>query len=493
MKNSILFSSVTLTSALLIAACGDETTTAGIGGSGYVSSGTITGFGSIYVNGVKFETLGSTFDVDDNTSLNENDLAIGMRVVVKGSLNPDGVTGTASSVKYDEALQGPVTDLTTVDSTNLTFTTLGKTVHVSSTGTSFDGTSFGFGTIENKNNVEISGYFDSAVDLIATRIELKEKAFDPTTSKVEVTGTVTNIVGTSFNLIEFPNVTIDTSTTLIFDGLSAPSNGTLVEIEGKCTDISCTDIIAERVDRESNELEDASQVEIEGIITRYADINDFEVNGILVDASTAQREPTTLVPSQDMLVEVEGLIVGDVLIASKIELEGGENKVAATATAANASTRTIELTPVTGQTIKVKIDTSTEIDDEKSGINNLDDLLIDLEATTNNFIRIEGYDDGSDTNTLIAKSLKREKEADDVILQGIVTAGTGTSTTITVLGIDFPVSVGTEYFDSDEITQLSQVEFFDTSNTQLGVSLIKIKDDLSDGLGTANKVELESD
>lgn len=109
MKTSILFSTATLTSALLIAGCSGDSGiggTAGIGGSGYISSGTITGFGSIFVNGVEFETSSSTFDVDDDNSLSESDLAIGMRVVVTGSVNADGITGTATSVTYDDDLEG---------------------------------------------------------------------------------------------------------------------------------------------------------------------------------------------------------------------------------------------------------------------------------------------------------------------------------------------------------------------------------------------------
>ena len=64
MKKSILYSAI----AIAITACssGGGGDTAGIGGSGYTSSGTITGFSSIYVNGVKFDTSNSTISVDDS-------------------------------------------------------------------------------------------------------------------------------------------------------------------------------------------------------------------------------------------------------------------------------------------------------------------------------------------------------------------------------------------------------------------------------------------
>ena len=54
--------------ALTIVGCGSESSggggVAGIGGSGYVSSGSVSGFGSVFVNGVEFETDSATFDVD---------------------------------------------------------------------------------------------------------------------------------------------------------------------------------------------------------------------------------------------------------------------------------------------------------------------------------------------------------------------------------------------------------------------------------------------
>ncbi len=70
MKKSILYSAITAATAISIAACSSGTDVAGIGGSGVTSSGTITGFGSIFVNGVEFETSSSTFNVDDNPNGN---------------------------------------------------------------------------------------------------------------------------------------------------------------------------------------------------------------------------------------------------------------------------------------------------------------------------------------------------------------------------------------------------------------------------------------
>ena len=64
--------------------------------------GQITGFGSIYVNGIEFDTAGASYEVDDAVASDDDALAVGMVVKVEGSVNADGSTGTAFSVSYDD-------------------------------------------------------------------------------------------------------------------------------------------------------------------------------------------------------------------------------------------------------------------------------------------------------------------------------------------------------------------------------------------------------
>jgi hypothetical protein len=99
---------MTLMLSLSLAACGSS------GGSGDTTPvpppsstaksavGMITGFGSIYVNGVEYDTNGASYDVDDASASDDSALAVGMVVKVQGSVNADGRTGSASSVSYDD-------------------------------------------------------------------------------------------------------------------------------------------------------------------------------------------------------------------------------------------------------------------------------------------------------------------------------------------------------------------------------------------------------
>ena len=73
--------------------------------------GTITGFGSIYVNGIEYDTNGASYEVDDASASDDSALAVGMVVKVQGSVNADGRTGSASSVSYDDEVEGIVEDL----------------------------------------------------------------------------------------------------------------------------------------------------------------------------------------------------------------------------------------------------------------------------------------------------------------------------------------------------------------------------------------------
>jgi hypothetical protein len=506
MNKSILYSAVTAALAINIAACGSSgSDVAGIGGSGItptggvISSGTITGFGSIFVNGVEYETSSSTFDVDGDLDGVEDDLAVGMRVTVTGEVNDDGITGTATSVSYDDELQGPVSNLSDpdLDGVSRSFTVFGTTVSIDSTTTNFDVSDdiaapviFDFDSIEDGDHVEISGYIDSNGTLIATRVELKSQSFNPGTDTIELKGTITGLNNNTFSLSNIPGVTIDATAADIED---LPNNqlaeGAYVEVKGMCTDASCTTIDATKVEGESVDFDDDDDVELEGIITDYVSDSNFKVNGYPVDASSAQREPASLVLDNDLLVEVEGSISNGVLVASEIEQEGGEIKIAAfvAADSIDASAGSFDLEPVSGQTITVKIDTSTEIEDKNDeSIDNPTELLNSLMPS--DYLMVEGYADS--TGTVIAASVKRDDEVKDVILQGVFTACSGdvTSGTVSVLGVDFPYDNNTKFEDEDESTYSDADQF--CSALSPNSSIVKIKDEDQDG--TADEIDKES-
>src|SRR6267142_1220391 len=160
---------------MLLAASCDGTDVAGIQGSGgptpAAAVGPITGFGSVFVNGVEYVTSNAQILIDHQAGT-EAQLHAGQVVTVKGTVNADGVTGTATEVSFDGDVQGPVTQ---VDLTNNTAVVLGQTVRV--TGSTLFDDSLQPGDLTSLQNgslfVEVSGFSNGAGEIVASRVDLK--------------------------------------------------------------------------------------------------------------------------------------------------------------------------------------------------------------------------------------------------------------------------------------------------------------------------------
>src|SRR5690554_5548473 len=79
----------------------------GIRGTGS-SVGPVSGFGSVFVNGVKFETDGEVISNDGIER--EDQLEEGMILRIDGDWRDDG-SGDADTVEYDDTFRGPVSDV----------------------------------------------------------------------------------------------------------------------------------------------------------------------------------------------------------------------------------------------------------------------------------------------------------------------------------------------------------------------------------------------
>src|SRR3979411_1792526 len=103
------FTTIVAAAVLLLAAWGGPPRLAGIQGSGSGgASGPITGFGSIFVNGVEYATSNAQIRIDDQPGA-ESQLLVGEVVTVTGSVNSDGKTGTATQVTFSSDVAGPTT------------------------------------------------------------------------------------------------------------------------------------------------------------------------------------------------------------------------------------------------------------------------------------------------------------------------------------------------------------------------------------------------
>ena len=470
--------------ALTLVACGSggDGGVAGIGGSGFISSGSVTGFGSVFVNGVEFETSGTVFDIDDSGSGSQDDLAVGMVVTVNGTVNDDGVTGNATSISFDDQLQGPISSVSApdLDGDNRTITVLGKTVHISAIDTAFDvtglltGTAFDFDLIAAGNHVEISGFFNAAGDLVATRVELKATAFS-TSNIVELKGSITGLTNTSFNI---NGINVNAANAAIDDLPGGLAEGATVEVKGNCTDASCSTLDATRVEGQSG-FDDADKISVEGLVTDFVSSSDFKINGISVNASTATLSPGTLVLRNGARVEVEGPISNNAIQALTVELRGGDAEVHATVSSVDTATGNFAVT-FTGhntqpQTIVVTVTTATE----KEG-----------PVTVGSFVRVRGFENESGGITATRVEVR---SVDDVIVQGNLQAFVA-NTSIQILGVTFTVDYnsgsGETEFENTSDVGITQGQFI---NDALPGTLVKVKDkEGQDVIGVADEIDIET-
>ena len=316
-RKTPLAAAVALATSMIVAGCGGSSSGGDddgpIAGDPVVSRGVITGFGSVYVHGRRYQTGNTRFEVDDDNG-SESELRVGMLVTVRGYYDDDGYH--ADEIEYDNEIKGPVTDISIDpgDATRKTLTILGQAVLVTAATTIDDDGNLTFDTIAVGDVLEVSGYVGDA-QLVATHIELQDDD-----DEIEIKGMIENLGPNSFEIRGFP-ITYD-SDTEIDDDIDELVEGLYVEVEGQLNAVGDT-LIAEEIESEEDDsFDDVDEIEIVGAISEYDDDDKtFMLQGQRVDASTAELEPASLNLVDGLIVEVEGYIVDGVLIADEVELE----------------------------------------------------------------------------------------------------------------------------------------------------------------------------
>ena len=302
----------------------------GIGGTG-ISVGKITAFGSVFVNGVKFETTGATITIDGQTAMNgQDDLEIGMIVAVEGTFNVDGVRGTAKSINFKDNLEGPVTG---VDTTAQTLMVLGQTVIVDATTDIYDANrnKITLNDIIVGNSVEVSGFTEAAGAIHATYIKLKADE----EREIEIKGTISNLNDT-FHTFNIGTLIVDYSDALANGQIEVTGglqNGMFVEVKSDAGPTGGV-LIASKVEAEDEIFKisggaEGQKVEIEGIVTGPLSDNQFEVNGQPVQITTATHFEGNTSQADIILgarLEVEGTVdANGVIVAKEISIESEDD------------------------------------------------------------------------------------------------------------------------------------------------------------------------
>lgn len=283
------------------------------------SAGAITGFGSVIVNGVRFDDSSASVSDDDGTSRRNDELRLGMVAEIDSegiTIDATGSHGKARAIRFGPEIVGRVSSIA-VDGKSLVV--LGETVQITAT-TLFDDRLVGglAGLVAGTSVIEVHGLLDVASGAYtATRVEPK-----PNAPFFKLRGLVSNLdktahtfrIGGGTETISYAGITAAVPAAL--------DNKLMVRVRLQTTQVN-GQWIAASVNTGVRKLEDHDEAEVEGRITAstFAADKKFSVNGVEVDASTASFPKGSVGIVLGARVEVKGSAVNGVVIATSVKVE----------------------------------------------------------------------------------------------------------------------------------------------------------------------------
>ena len=284
----------------------------GTGGTGIGVQGPITGFGSVIVNGTKYDDSYASVYLDGAPSSSPY-LRVGMVANISGSLNTGGTSGRASRIDVWSIASGVVS---AVDITGSTFSMFSKMGVIGSTfstdtATSFDGltdlTAISVGTPLTVWGVQTSA---DASTWRATRAKLLGQS--------PVTTVSTGLFNANTKMLNDMQLR-DLSGTYLIDLVDQ-----LLRVEGNFDSITnVLDVTSKPVPiAAAQQIAATGLIEIEGVVTAFTSATDFYVGITRVDASKAANSGV----GPNSSVEVTGSMKNGVLIASKVEVKSGSSR-----------------------------------------------------------------------------------------------------------------------------------------------------------------------
>ncbi len=485
MRSFVLRTLIALTTACMVVACGGggggSTSVAGIDRLG-VSSGSVTGFGSIFVNGVEFETDSSDFDInDDSIGSSQNSLSVGDVVVV--TYNPSQ-PNIALSVIGDEAVEGRVDS---IDAAAGIIVVVGQTVKVDAETTFDDSTGLTSLTdLAPGNFVEVSGFVDGDGTIRATRIERKAVA-----GEVEVHGLVSGKTANTFfiNALQIDYTTVPAIIDDDFPG-GTFANGDLVEVKG--TSFNGAILLATKVEPDGfgvgaggqNKIGTVSQAEVEGYITQFVSAVDFDVAGfpITTTPSTVFDGGTVADLGVNVKVEVEGSVnASGVLVATKVDIRRTNDLRVVAQVDDDPTANTLTLLGIV-----VRIDALTRMEDKS----NADQEPFNLgHINAGDYVEVRGSTDTGGAD-IIALLVERDdlpgNAGEDTELRALVEAINRPLITLAGVTVD---TTGAQFRDIGD-APISADAFFAALNTG---DLVDVKGDETGATAIdANEVGLEN-
>ena len=284
-------------------------------GTGSFAAGPITGFGSVIVNGVRFDDSNARVSDDDGSASSKDNLKLGMTAEVHGGAISDDGTGpkaTATDITFGAALVGPVAS---IDAAAKSLVILGQTVLVLDTTVFEERLVGGLAGITIGMLVEMHGQLDARTGVYtATRIgptlALRGYKIRGIVANLDTTAKTFTMGGT---LISYAGVT---------DVPADLANGILLGVHLQTVQVGGA-WVATRLGG-GPRVDNADAARLEGTITAFTSTAQFSVNGIPVDASKAEFEGGTTGIVLGAQVEVKGTSSNGVVVATSVSVETHE-------------------------------------------------------------------------------------------------------------------------------------------------------------------------
>ncbi|HEX5046073.1 MAG TPA: DUF5666 domain-containing protein [Gammaproteobacteria bacterium] len=377
-------------------------------GAPTIAFGPVAGFGSVIVNGVRYDTSKAAFRIDGRVGT-QNELEVGDVVTVTGIVAAGGLTGTADTVTFDDNVEGPIA---AIDAAAGTLLVLGQTVIVDA-DTSFDDSirPASLGGLAVGDVIEVSGLVASDGSIHATRIE--ERAAG---QELEITGVVASHDAAA-KRFKINALIVDYSAAMLSNFPSGMvADGQLVEVKG--TTVTAGVLAATRVELEAGAVaaDAGARAEVEGLITRFVSATDFAVAGVSVttNAQTAVTGGTAADLGLNVKVEVEGTVgANGVLAAAKVDIRRDAGvRLTAQVDSVNATAGSLVMLGIT-----VHVDALTRIED-KSSIELRPFSLANL--SQGDYVEVRGVPTGVGSGEVLALRLERENLDTRVELRGAV-------------------------------------------------------------------------
>ena len=462
MKNNTKIFSALAACSLILAGCSnnndDEPT------KQVTSAGTITGFGSVYVNGTRYITDNSNIIHNGTSGTDEANLKVGMKVVVSGVKPGDGSSSIAAEVKYLSDVSGQIQN---IDIINLSLTVLGQTYFVT-TNTKFDSLLFKELTIGQF--VEISASKGELDKYTANYIEAIAD-----TNEQQLVGKISQL-DSDLKTFTIGGLSVDYTTAEV-EGILA--DGTTVEIETIEALVNNV-FIANEVEVKQDSLLKGEVLAVSGII------NLINGDNFILEEQSFTLTPNTVFTQgskEDLAVGSQVSLLASITNSESLNVDEIRIELA-TEISIEAVVEDITETSFTLLGQQFYVDQYTQYEDD-SDLEQRDFSFSDINV--GDLLEVDAFDDGS---KLVSRSIEREEvgtkpEDEEVEVEGKVDHIELPS--LSIKGIVINTTAQTE-FESAQGQIINQAEFFATITLEDTVEAELV---FQDGQWLAVEVEIE--